>query len=603
MSIYNFSPEDAKRFGQEQHIKYQTRGNELQFKYCPYCKNKTDDKNTFAINLDTGQFKCLRASCGAKGNMLTLAKDFDFSLGRDVDEYYQRKRQFKSIRHYPRPTSRPAAIEYLEGRGISQAVTEKYNITTHKDDDGILVFPFYDEKNEMQFIKFRNVAPKEGQSKEWCKRDCKPILFGMNHCDPKNDTLIMTEGQIDSLSVVEAGFDNAVSVPTGAKGFTWVPYCWDFLHQFQKLIIFGDHENGHITLLEEMSMRFHGAVYHVREEDYLDCKDANDILRKHGKDQIKDAIKNAVPVNVDKIKPMADVARKDMSQMKAIKSGLPTLDRFTGGFYFGTLTIVTGERGKGKSTLTSQFATYAVHQNIPTILYSGELMDWMLQDWFERQAAGQEHINTLRNENGFTTYSVNSDSLEKIKNWYDGLAYVYDNALSQEVSDNYESLTETLEKAIRTYGCRFVVVDNLMTALEDDMKSDLYRQQSVFVGKLAKMAKKYDAIIILVAHPRKAGFQQFKNDDVSGSGNITNLADAVLRYDKPETDDSDPLPPPRALQVLKNRLTGRLGKPIPLWFEESSKRISEKPDDFSWDLGWKEDEDFIPLDDDDNPFL
>ena len=67
MSIYNFSKDDAKRFAQEQGIKTKQIGNELRFKYCPYCRTETNDKDTFAINLDTGQFKCLRASCGAKG--------------------------------------------------------------------------------------------------------------------------------------------------------------------------------------------------------------------------------------------------------------------------------------------------------------------------------------------------------------------------------------------------------------------------------------------------------------------------------------------------------------------------------------------------------
>lgn len=600
MNIYKFNPDDAKRFGQEQRIKFQTRGDELQFKYCPYCRNRTDDKNTFAINLNTGMFKCLRASCGAHGNMLTLARDFGFSLGRDVDEYYQRKRMFKDIRKYPRPTSHPPAIEYMEGRGISPAVTEKYNIGQHKD--GALAFPFYDENDTLQFIKYRNTDPKPGQSKEWCENGCKPILFGMNRCNIENDTLIMTEGQIDSLSVAEAGIENAVSVPTGAKGFTWVPYCWDFLHRFKRLIIFGDCENGHITLLEEMSRRFHGAVLHVREEDYKGCKDANEILKKYGKDAVVEAVKNAVPVNVARIKPMASVVRKDMTQMKMIKSGLSTLDRTIGGFYFGTLIIVTGERGKGKSTLTSQFATYAVHQGVTTFLYSGELMDWMLQDWFERQAAGQENINALKNENGFTTYSVNSDTLEKIKDWYERLAYVYDNALSLDQEDDYEALTDTLEKAIRIYGCKFIVVDNLMTAMEDDVKSDLYRQQTVFVGKLAKMAKRYDAIIILVAHPRKAGVQKFDNDDVAGSANITNLADVVLRYSDAENDDNDPAPPQRSLQVFKNRLTGRLNKNIPLWFEESSKRISEDPGNFDRELGWETQEEWSEPDDD-NPFV
>ena len=80
----------------------------------------------------------------------------------------------------------------------------------------------------------------------------------MNHCNPDNPTLVLTEGQIDSLSVAEAGIENVVSVPTGAKGFTWIPYCWDFLSQFKTLVVFGDCENGRITLLEEMQIT--GAV-------------------------------------------------------------------------------------------------------------------------------------------------------------------------------------------------------------------------------------------------------------------------------------------------------------------------------------------------------
>lgn len=603
MSIYHFNSDDAKRFAMEQGIPARHVGNELRFKYCPYCHSETNDKDTFAINLETGQFKCLRASCGAKGNMLTLAKDFNFSLGRDVDEYYQRKRQFKSIRHYPRPESRPAAVKYLECRGISRQVTELYNITVHKDDESILIFPFYDEHDDLQFIKYRNMDPKEGQSKEWCESNCRPILFGMNHCNFENDTLILTEGQIDSLSVVEAGLENAVSVPTGAKGFTWVPYCWDFLHRFKNLVVFGDHENDHITLLDEMTKRFTGKVLHVRPEDYKGCKDANELLQKAGDVAVRNAVDNAQPVHDKRIKPMAEVVRRDMSQMQAIKTGLSALDRITGGLFFGTLVIVTGERGKGKSTLTSQISSYAVHQKVNTFLYSGELMDWMLQDWFERQAAGPEHINRVINSNGFTTYSVTADCLDKIQEWYKDRCYVYDNALSEADDDDYEKLTDTLEKAIRMYGCRFLVIDNLMTAIEDDIRSDLYRQQSAFVRRLAKMAKQYDVIIMLVAHPRKSGIQSFSNDDVSGSGNITNLADIVIRYDKPQTDENDPAPPERVLQIFKNRLTGRLGKGIPLWFDEASKRISQDASDFSWLFDWdlEDDEEWLELDDD-NPF-
>ena len=88
----------------------------------------------------------------------------------------------------------------------------------------------------------------------------------------------------------------------------------------------------------------------------------------------------------------------------------------------------------------------------------------------------------------------------------------------------------------------------------------------------------------------------------SGTMPITNLADVVLHYSDAENDDNDPAPPQRSLQVLKNRLTGRLRNSIPLWFEESSKRISETPGNFERELGWETEEEWSEPDDD-NPFV
>ena len=55
------------------------------------------------------------------------------------------------------------------------------------------------------------------KSKEWCERDCKPILFGMKQCDDAFKQLVITEGQLDSLSVAAAGINNAVSVPNWSE--------------------------------------------------------------------------------------------------------------------------------------------------------------------------------------------------------------------------------------------------------------------------------------------------------------------------------------------------------------------------------------------------
>ena len=599
MNIYEFDPEDAKRFGREQGIEYRARGDELQFSRCPYCRNKTDDKNTFAINLRTGQFKCLRASCNAHGNMITLARDFGFSLGTDVDEYFNRKRRYRDLSRYPRPITRPPAVRYLEGRGISPEIAEKYGITTQKENDNVLVFPFFDEAGRMQFIKYRKTDfdKTKDKNKEWCERDCKPILFGMDQCNAEESkVLVLTEGQIDSLSVAEAfdGEVNAVSVPTGANGFTWVPYCWDFLGKFSELIVFGDHEKGRITLLDEMRKRFHGTVKHVQETAYKDCKDANELLVKYGKDVVIEAVETAVAVENKRIKRLSEVEHRDMSQMKALNTGISKLNKTIGGFYFGQLIILTGERGLGKSTLGSQFVMHAVNQGVTSFCYSGELPEWFFQDWFDRQCAGRDNINVSESELGFKNYMIDPAALELIHDWYRELIYIYDNSVVGSEDDENESILETLETAIKQYGCRFLMIDNLMTAISDDLKSDLYRQQSAFVRALAEMAKKYDVIILLIVHPRKRQGNTFSNDEVAGSSNITNLADVVLNYAMPR-DDMDVVPD-RVLQVTKNRLSGTTGT-INLWYDIPSKRILEAIGMHRLDLGWDIVDDFMNLPD------
>lgn len=587
MGIYEFKPDDARRFAMEQSARTKTSGDELQFKMCPYCRS-TKDQYTFSISLKTGQFQCLRASCNAHGNMITLHKDFNFSLGQDADSYYDGLAHFRNIHREQRAETKPAAVKYMESRGISEAVTRRYGITTQKEHDNILVFPFEDPDGVLRFVKYRKTDFQKGKdkAKEWCEKDCMPILFGMNQCNLQNKTLIMTEGQIDSLSVAEAGFENAVSVPTGKNGFTWVPHCWDFLQNFETLIIFGDHEREEITLLKDMEQRFNGVVKHVRPEDYKDCKDANELLQKYGVEAVQNAVKNAEPSPIKEIIDICDVRREDLSKMESIASSIPQLDKMLGGFYFGQLILLTGERGDGKSTLASQFATAALAQDYSVFFYSGELLDWYFKAWLDYQCAGPDHINATRNTFGDESYSVDGNAITKIERWYKGRLFLYRN--ESAIEEEHRTLLETIDTAIKQYGCRVLFLDNLMTAMSDDLSRDQYRQQTAFVKQLALMAKQYNVLIFLVAHPRKVYGGQFGNDDVAGSSNITNLVDVVLRYARPADDDIDN-PPPRILQVLKNRLNGKThrGKAgIDLYYNEASKRISECHN-WSWPLGWE----------------
>lgn len=602
-SIYEFSQEDTYRFAREQFIETKTKGNELQFKYCPYCNGGSGgkDKGTFSIDLTTGKFKCLRASCNAHGNMITLSRDFDFSLGNQVDEYYKSQKRYRRFKRPEKPIEPlEPAVEYLAKRGISSEIAKKYEITIKQETNNILVFPFYDEKGELQFIKYRKTDfdKEKDKNKEWCEKDCKPILFGMKQCNEKFDRLVLTEGQLDSLSVAEAGIENAVSVPTGANGFTWIPYCWDWLTKFEEIVVFGDCEKGKITLLDDISKRFPNKVKHVRESDYLKCKDANEILLKHGPDAIKKAVDNAIALPVNKVLSLADVENVNIFELQKLKTGLKELDdTLYGGIPFGIVCLVAGKRGDGKSTLTSQIMGQAVEQGYNTFAYSGELPNYLYKSWFDFQIAGRNHI-TENNKDGRINRFITNPNQKLINDWYREKAFIYDNRIVED--DEQEDLLKTITQAIMQYGIKVILIDNLMTAMYIDEKqgSDKYDQQGRFVRALTKIALQYDCLILLVAHRRKNSFTTDANDEVSGSGDITNLAGMVLSYDR-GTDKEGLRPDQRKLIIAKNRLFGKINlNGIVLDYDEKSKRIYSNDDELSREYGWNKDpEGFRKVDD------
>lgn len=595
--MYEFKESDAWDFARHVGIEAKQKGENLHFKICPYCRPKSTrgNVNTFAIDLRTGQFKCLRASCGVTGNMITLSKDFDFSLGSGVDEYYQPKKKFRQIKTPEKSIeSRPEAVKYLSGRGISEKVIKKYQITVQTDHPNILVFPFFDEKRKMQFVKYRKTDfdKTKDSSKEWCEKGCKPILFGMAQCNDRFDRLIVTEGQIDSLSVAESGIDNAVSVPTGAKGFTWIPYCWDWINRFHEVVVFGDYEKGRITLLDELSVRLKCTVKHVREEDYKDCKDANEILLKYGAKYLRSCVENAVLVPVRKVIDLADVENVDIFKLPKLQTGIKQLDRLLyGGLPFGGLILISGKSGEGKSTFASQILVNAIHQGNKCFAYSGELPNYLFRSWIDFQVAGGNHIAEYQNKWGDRNYTISDTNRQLIADWYRGKCFLYDNRIVE--GDETESLLEITENAIMQYGTYVILLDNLMTALdlEPGKAFDKYDRQSLFVKKLARIALKYNALILLVAHKRKNNFTVNENDEISGSSDISNLATITIAYEK----DKDLHTEQRLLKVSKNRLFGKVEtEGYILDYDEKSKRIYGQGDDLHVEYGWDSGDEFEP---------
>jgi len=580
VEFYHFKRQDAFDFASFINARTKIKGDELVFSVCPYCHGESkNNREKFAINLNSGAFNCLRATCNAKGSFWQLAKEFGFPIP-DADEYYgyetKKYRTFK-VEHIE---SRDAAVRYCESRGISEKVCRKYELTVQKEHENILVFPFRDHNGIVQYIKYRKTDfnPEKDSNKEWSEKDGKAILFGMFQCDMSVDTLVLTEGQIDSLSVATAGISNAVSVPTGCKGKTWIPHCWDFVNKFKYLIVFGDNEHGEITLVDMVRDRFPNTLVKVvRSEDYGGCKDANEILQTYGTEAVKKAVENAETLSSKSIRDVSNVEDVDILSLPALRTGITKLDEvLTRGLYFGQVILLTGNRGDGKSTFMQQLICNAVDKGVKTFLYSGELPNYVIRNFCKTMWAGKHESEV-------------SDALKQtIFEYYRGRLFLYDST-DINSTDESEGLLQIAEQAIIQYGCRLVCLDNLMTVVEAASSDALNRVQSQFVGKLTKIAKQHNVIVILVAHPRKrvggdvkAGFT---NDDVSGSADITNKVDVVMSYQRCKArKDEEPDDSERELWITKNRLTGKLAmgdNAILLKYENGTRRITGAEQSFT----------------------
>ena len=251
----------------------------------------------------------------------------------------------------------------------------------------------------------------------------------------------------------------------------------------------------------------------------------------------------------------------------------------------GGLFLITGERGNGKSTFASQLLAKALRKGETIYAYSGELPAWQFRRWLNRQLSSGNGL-IQKTINGREDYILTKGMQEKLSRFYKDRAYLYCADDLDFESTERNSIIRSVEKAIKQYGCTVVLIDNLMSAL-DDPGQDINWAQTAFVKKLANMARLYNVCVILLAHPRKSNVEsrELSSDDIMGSGNITNLATTVLAYGMPKQQFYEGGRPDRVISVLKNRNFGdRLTGPdaISTWFDPVSKRISTEKANFKW---------------------
>lgn len=433
-------------------------------------------------------------------------------------------------------------LSYCEKRNISKSTIDYVGV---KENNNCVVFEYKNELGEHLANKYRKTKKSEGPKMWFEKGTNVNTLFNMDKVNV-SEPLLITEGEFDCLSAIESGFKNTVSIPSGVNSTNeWITSNWTFIEQFEEVIIWFDNDEAGIKGAREVFNRLPNASVKI-----VRCEIANDInelLHKYGKLAILKQIEKATTPTLEGVATLDMIEDFDVHEAETLKTGIDDIDTDLIGMVFGSLNVLSGRNGSGKSTILNQiYIAEAINQGYKTFLFSGELVGGNVKYWLLQTLANEEQFAEYTAKDGHKYKKVTIQAKEKIVQDVKDRFFLYD-------SDDYriEAIIEKMTILAKRYGVRVFIIDNLMT-LESSLK-DKYEAETDTVKKLKNFAKKYNAIVHLVAHPRKSMNENISKDDVSGSANITNLADYVTvierNFDKDKEYDA-------SLNILKNRHTG-----------------------------------------------
>lgn len=568
---YIYSLEDLTDFLNSTRCEYREnrRKGEIEFKKCPICGGSRNDCWNSGININTGMFHCFRGSCPSPNlNFFQFCRELNYTIpGMRRAKFYKPKDELGQPIYLDDLRARAKQSNklqnYLASRKISMETVEKYGIANAKTDSNRMIIPFVDENGVYWFSKLRYIGtPPEGVPKEITfvpkskseSEKQRPIPFGMAQCEPnKSNVLIVTEGQMDTLAVAECGFKNVISVPFGKNSRSWLLECGKWVRQnYKKIIVFGDFENGEISLFDNVKAYFDDLfVTHIDYPDYLGCKDANDILINYGKDDVKRAINNAIAKKVNGVKSLSDYETTDFTKLDKIPTGFKGLDEMIGGLILGRLYVLVGKRGAGKSTLANQILANALKMSNESILvYSGELDGGTFKDWFLRALSNfdSSDVEAVTDEYYGKSYRLKEASEKRLISEYGDRITIYDNLANEDVLG-------TVKAEISCNGERILLIDNLMSLISDiKSDNDVFTTQSKMVTQLAKFAHSAGVAIVLVVHPRKNTANDAV-DNIAGSADIGNAADFIVEIQR--NRGSQNFTGDGAIFIRKNRLNGK----------------------------------------------
>ena len=460
---------------------------------CPLCSSNRKPENRKAkcamYDWERGLGTCM--NCNEVFQLHT------FKRKGGNDKVYNKPKQIAN------PLLSNKVIKWFEGRGISNSTLIKMKITEGQEfmpqtgkEENTIQFNYF-INNELINIKYR-----DGKKNFKLVKGAEKIFYNIDSTVSHNYVVIV-EGEMDALSFVEAGVSSVISVPNGAtisnNNLDYLDNCIDYFEDKEKIILAVDQDEAGENLKQELIRRLGAETCFTC--DFGVHKDANEFLIHNSSDMLSDVIKNASAVPIENVLTLKDV---DDELQEFIEQGFKPgyqvgLDNFDSIFstYTGQFITVTGVPSSGKSDFVDRMVVgyqlkygwktaFASPENKPTFLHAHKLMR-KIGDWMPTK----EDINTNKWEEVSNIINDNFFFIENER-------YDLDSVLSKGA------------QLVKRKGIKCLVIDPYnKVKMNGAATMSIPDATMEYLTRIEAFAKKYDVLVIVVAHPTK----MYKKDD------------------------------------------------------------------------------------------
>lgn len=522
---------------------------------CPSCsdtrtKNKHEKCLSMSIDGEGAQWRCHH--CDWEGNVWrnTMQSPFKQKAEKKVPKIPDLNELSEGV------------VKWFANRGISEATLDMAGVETGEAFIGgetkkAIAFVHRDKDGKTINVKFRTQDKEFSQIKDGHRL---PYLWNMVNTDEPH--LIITEGEVDALTCLEAGLSNVISVPDGAsdKKLKWIDELNGELNGFKRIVLLTDGDSVGIAMRNELARRL-GRHRCWRVEWDEGCKDPNDVLIGYGKERLRELVETAEPWPLKALhetKAYADDAFALLNgEVKTgISTGITAMD-WNYKVRAGELNIISGAPGVGKSEFMDQICLNLASEH-----------GWRFAVCsFENPV--DEHINKLAakyiRKPAWDTQSGQKMSHEE---WGKAVGFIGSHYYWIRSDDEAPTVDWCLENAtacVQRYpNVRGLILDPY-NEFEHRRPSGWTETEYVsqMLATLKRWAAANECAIFLVAHPAKlrrnqdGSFPVPEPYDIAGSANFYNKADNILIVERDFTEGSDDI----RIHVKKIRFkqSGRVG--------------------------------------------